>query len=118
METNVTGSVSLTGHLIPELFIGIDAFDGLVQSSITLSLDASATVAVNSTAGITDTSNSSAVVTPQGACVDVSTALAVNAGASADLFDIFKSGTSVNLFKQSFDLFNVGHFVSLCFTFR
>ncbi|KZV75519.1 hypothetical protein PENSPDRAFT_680989 [Peniophora sp. CONT] len=106
MDTNVAGSVSLTGHLIPELFIGINALDGLVESSITLSLDASATIAVNGTAGITDPSDSSAVVTPPGACVDISTALAVSASADADLLDIFKSGVSVDLFHKSFDLFN------------
>ncbi|KZV75520.1 hypothetical protein PENSPDRAFT_748414 [Peniophora sp. CONT] len=105
-DTNVTGSVSLTGHLIPELVIGIDAFEGLVQSSVTLSLDASATIAVNGTAGLTDSSNSSAIITAQGACVDVSTALAVSASASADLFDIFNTGVSVSLFDKSFDLFN------------
>ena len=108
-DTNITGSASLTGHLIPELVIGIDAFEGVVQSSITLSLDASATVAVNGTAGITDSSDSSAVITAPGACVDVSTALSVSAAASADLFDIFSSGASVSLFDKSFDLFNVSN---------
>ncbi|VDB99768.1 unnamed protein product [Peniophora sp. CBMAI 1063] len=105
-DTNITGSVSLTGHLIPELVIGIDAFEGVVQSSITLSLDASSTIAINGTAGITDSSNSSAIITPQGACVDVSTALDVSASASGNLFDIFSSGVSVDLFNKSFDLFN------------
>ena len=107
MDTNVTGSVSLTGHLIPELVIGIDAFEGVVKSSISLSLDASATVAVNGNAGISASTDSPAVLTSQGACVDISTALAVNAGASAGLFDIFNTGASVNLFKKSFDLYNV-----------
>ncbi|VDB99767.1 unnamed protein product [Peniophora sp. CBMAI 1063] len=106
MDTNVTGSISLTGHLIPELVIGIEVLEGAVKSEITLSLDASATVTVDGGADVTDTTGSSAVLTAQGACVDVSTALAVNAGASAGLLDIFSSGASVNLFDKSFDLYN------------
>lgn len=109
MDTNVTGSVSLTGHLIPELVIGIDAFKGPahVQAEFALSLDASATVTVNGTAGITSSTNSSAVATPPGACVDVGTALAVSAGVNTSLFGIFDADANVDLFNGSFGLYNV-----------
>lgn len=109
LDTNVTGSVSLTGHLIPELVIGLDAFKGAarIQSEFAFSLDASASVAVNNTEGIASGSNSSAVVSPPGACVDVSTALAVSAGVDAKLFGLFNWGPSVNLFDGSYDLYGV-----------
>ena len=54
-----------------------------------------------------DGSNSTGTSTATGAsgCVDVLTALSVNAGAEADFFKIFKASDRVSLFDQSFDLY-------------
>ena len=104
----MTGSVSLTGHLIPEFVIGIELGSGKasIQSEFALSLDASATLSMNDTAGVLDSSNSTAVIVPGGTCVDVSTALDVSAGVDIQVA-IFEDTPSVSLFDRSFDLYNV-----------
>ena len=87
--------------------LGIDAFEGIAKATVTLALDASATVAVNGSAHLPGKGSDSGFELADGACVDVSTALNVNAAADAGLFDIFSKGASVNLFSKTFDLFNV-----------
>lgn len=96
--------------------IGINAFEGVAQATITLSLDASATIALNGSANLPPTGSDSSVQIADGACVDVSTALLVSAGADAGLFNIFDKSTSVTLFSKSFDLFNVCQHILLCYT--
>ena len=70
--TDAGASVSVTGHLIPQIDIGLSAFGGIVSSSVFLNLDASLDLSV------TADNNGDAQ-----ACVDASTELAVNIGAKA-----------------------------------
>ena len=71
--------------------LGIDAFEGIANATVTLALDASATVAVNGSAHLPGKGSDSGFELADGACVDVSTALNVNAAADAGLFDIFSN---------------------------
>jgi hypothetical protein len=70
---------------------------------------------VNGTANVAtgsdvNNSTSGALQIPSTACLDVSSALDVSAGANADLFKIISKSDSVTLFSKSFDLFNVRDF--------
>ena len=94
--TDAGASVSVTGHLIPQIDIGLSAFGGIVSSSVFLNLDASLDLSVAAD------NNDDAQ-----ACVDASTELAVNIGAQAAFFDLFKASTSDTLFDKNFPLLQV-----------
>ena len=93
--TDAGASVSVTGHLIPQIDIGLSAFGGIVSSTVFLNLDASMDLSV--TADIDDAQ----------ACVDASTELAVNIGAEAAFFDLFNASTNETLFDKNFPLLQV-----------
>lgn len=80
-----------------QLSLGIDALDGVASATIFLDLDASATLQLQG----------NVQGTAEG-CVDLSTGLAVNAGAQGNFFDLFDDSTQVALFNRDFDIFNVG----------
>ena len=67
------------------------------SGKLALSLEASKSV---STSGYDNSSQF-------GGCVDLSSTLAVNAGADASLLSIFDKSESVTLFSKTFDLFKV-----------
>ena len=95
-----------TGHLIPELDIGLTAL-GIVSASVFLNLDASATFNV-STASSTS---------PQ-PCVTATTDLNVGVGAQGSFFNFFNSSTaSTSLFNKEFPLFQVRVFPCVPFFF-
>jgi hypothetical protein len=89
--------VSVTGHIIPQVDIGLSAFEGIVSSTVFLNLDASMDVSVSANSGKAQ------------ACVDASTELAVNIGAQASFFDLFDASTGKTLFEKNFPLFQVRH---------
>lgn len=91
--TDVSESVSVTGHIIPQVDIGLSAFEGIVSSTVFLNLDASMDVSVSANSGKAQ------------ACVDASTELAVNIGAQASFFDLFDASTGKTLFEKNFPLF-------------
>ena len=93
--TDASASVSVTGHLIPQIDIGLSAFGGIVSSSVFLNLDASMDLSVTADNGDAQ------------ACVDASTELAVNIGAQAAFFDLFNASTSDTLFDKNFPLLQV-----------
>ncbi|KAI0056899.1 hypothetical protein BV25DRAFT_1864173 [Artomyces pyxidatus] len=101
-------AANVEGHLIPTLNIGVNALNGAAEATVFLALDASATIALNTTAqaplSASTSAGASAGVTAQG-CVDVSTALNVNAGATANFLNLFDQSKTVSLFNQNFDLF-------------
>ncbi|KAI0037499.1 hypothetical protein FA95DRAFT_94316 [Auriscalpium vulgare] len=103
-------TANIEGHLIPSLNIGINALGGTAQATVFLNLDASATVALNSTAtarlSASNTAGGSAGASVQG-CVDISSALNVAGGASANFLNLFDQSKTVNLFQKNFDLFSV-----------
>jgi hypothetical protein len=87
-------SVSVTGRPIPQVDIGLSAFEGIASSTIFLTLDTSMDLSV------------SAKSAPSGgaqACVDASTELAVNIGAEAPLLDLSDaSSTGETVFEKTF----------------
>ncbi|KAI0668758.1 hypothetical protein C8Q78DRAFT_245368 [Trametes maxima] len=108
VSPNVTSHGQVAAHLIPSLAFGISAIGGKVKATVNLDLDADAALDLSLTAA----AKASAATNGQkdkgaafGGCVDITSGLAVNAGADADFFSIFKKGTSVPLFQKTFDLF-------------
>lgn len=93
-----------------QLAFGIDVLGGLADASINLDLDTSAKLTLTGQASAnlsTSTNGTSSTTDSFSGCVDVSSTLAVNAGASGSFFDLFNPSTSVTLFSKTFDLFNV-----------
>ncbi|KAH8997662.1 hypothetical protein EDB86DRAFT_3076463 [Lactarius hatsudake] len=102
--TDAGASVNVTGHLIPQIDIGLSALGGIASTTVFLNLDASASLTVSSDA---DGSRGDKTVAPAGgarACVDANTELAVNVGAQASFFDLFNASTGTTLFDKSFPL--------------
>ncbi|KAH9060372.1 hypothetical protein EDB83DRAFT_2520372 [Lactarius deliciosus] len=102
--TDAGASVKVTGHLIPQIDIGLSALGGIASTIVFLNLDASASLTVSADA---DGSRSDKTMAPAGgarACVDANTELAVNVGAQASFFDLFNASTSTTLFDKSFPL--------------
>ncbi|KAI0319873.1 hypothetical protein OF83DRAFT_1169791 [Amylostereum chailletii] len=104
-NTSVTGDATISAHLTPTLDIGLDAFSGIASATLSLTLDATATLEVNGTATAITAKGQPADVSAKG-CVDVRSGLDVSAGANAGLFGLFDESTSVTLFSKTFDLFN------------
>ncbi|KAN0134687.1 hypothetical protein V8E53_007472 [Lactarius tabidus] len=90
-------SVSVTGHLIPQVDIGLSAFGGIASADVFLNLDASMDLSVSANSGDAQ------------ACVDASTGLAVNIGAENSFFDLFDASMSDTLFEKNFPLLQVRH---------
>ncbi|KAH8985711.1 hypothetical protein EDB92DRAFT_2027166 [Lactarius akahatsu] len=102
--TDAGASVSVTGHLIPQIDIGLSALGGIASTTVFLNLDASASLTVSADA---DGSRGDKTAAPAGgaqACVDANTELAVNVGAQASFFDLFNASTGTTLFDKSFPL--------------
>jgi hypothetical protein len=95
--TKEGASVSVTGHLIPQVDIGLSAFGNVASSTVFLNLDASMDLSVSTNSG------------GEQACVGASTELAVNIGAEASFFDLFDASTGKTLFKKDFPLLQVRH---------
>ncbi|KAI0364910.1 hypothetical protein BV20DRAFT_973864 [Pilatotrama ljubarskyi] len=107
VSPNVTAHGQVAAHLIPSLAFGISAIDDKVKATINLDLDSDAALDLSLTAAAeasTSTKGNDAG-TAFGGCVDITSGLAVTAGADADFFSLFKKGTSVTLFQHTFDLF-------------
>ena len=107
--TDASASASVTGHLIPQVNIGLSAFGGIVSSTVFLNLDAS--MGLNVSANVDGRAGNN-VTAPAGcaqACVDANTELAVNIGAQASFFDLFNASTGTTLFDKSFPLLQVRH---------
>ncbi|KAF8266395.1 hypothetical protein EI94DRAFT_1803173 [Lactarius quietus] len=101
--TDAGASVGVTGHLIPQIDIGLSAFGGIASSTVFLNLDASMGLNVSASADECDGNNAATPAGPQ-ACVDANTELAVNIGAQASFFDLFDASTGTTIFDKSFPL--------------
>ena len=84
-----------TGHLIPQVDVGLTAFS-IIKSSVFLNLDASADFTI-----VTSTANDAH------ACASANTTLDVGVGAQASFFHIFGASVSKSLFNESFPLLQV-----------
>ncbi|TFY62936.1 hypothetical protein EVG20_g6519 [Dentipellis fragilis] len=106
VSPDLSGSASVSAHLIPQLNIGLDVLS-IASANIFLDLDASATLSVNgSLKGNEAVGGILTGATSADGCADVSTGLNVHAGADASLFGFFNPSTQVSLFSKNFDLFD------------
>jgi hypothetical protein len=93
---DVGATVEITGHLIPQLELGLTALGGVVSAGVFVNLDASADVAVaTSTASDAQT------------CVSANTTLNVGIGVEGSFFDLFDDSVSDSLFNATFPLLQV-----------
>jgi hypothetical protein len=104
---DVGASLEITGHLIPQLELGLTALGGVASANVFVNLDASADIAV-STSTTSD---------PQ-TCVSANTTLNVGIGAEGSFFGLFDDSVSDSLFNTTFPLLQVriSHFL-LCSLF-
>ncbi|KAJ6531441.1 hypothetical protein DFH09DRAFT_1370588 [Mycena vulgaris] len=102
----------VTGRLIPELKLGLEAFT-FVEASVYLDLEATASIALDlnavANATVTGTGKAGANGSVDG-CVDIGAAFSVNVGAEGSLFDIISDSIKYPLFSDDWDLY------SKCFT--
>jgi hypothetical protein len=98
ISTNPDIGVTLeaTGHLIPQVDVGLSALGGAASTTVFLNLDAS----VDFTIGTTTTSGAQA-------CANADTALNVGVGAQASFFNLFDASVTDSLFKTTFPLLQV-----------
>ena len=100
-------AVSESNLFLTQIEFGIDAL-GLAKADVQLDLDASGKLALSLEAGATaatSTNGTSYVSEEFGGCVDLSSTLAVTAGADGSFLGLFDKSTSVTLFSKTFDLF-------------
>jgi hypothetical protein len=93
---DVGATFEATGHLIPQVDIGLDALGGIASTSVFLNLDASTDFTVSTT--------SIASAQP---CVSASTDLNVGVGAQGSFFDLFNASVGTSLLNKKFPLFQV-----------
>ncbi|KAH8923602.1 hypothetical protein BT69DRAFT_1262291 [Atractiella rhizophila] len=110
VSPEATASGTLEFHLIPSISIGLDALS-IAKAEVFLNLDSSATLNANlAVTGPEINQNLSVPITasdPQfSGCLDIAAGLDVNAGASADFFDIFKKDATISLFSKDFQILN------------
>ncbi len=101
---DASASVRVTGHLIPQVDIGLSALGGIASTTVFLNLDASTDLNVFANADGSRGNNTAAPAGGAQACVDANTELAVNIGAQASFFDFFDESTGATLFDKSFPL--------------
>ncbi|KAF7794340.1 hypothetical protein EIP86_005474 [Pleurotus ostreatoroseus] len=104
----VAAQASLEAHVIPNIAFGINVLGKLADANINLDLDTSAKLSMSLQAGANlskSTNGTSSAADQFDGCVDVSSTLAVNAGADASFLDLFDPSTTVSLFSKTFDLF-------------
>ena len=102
---DVSATFKASGHLVPEVDIGLSALGGAASVNLFLNLDAQADFVV--------TTGSTASPQP---CVNASTNLNVGVGADGQFFDLFNSSVGTSLFNKDFPLFQV-RAMSSCFVF-
>ena len=93
--TGIGATFDATGHLIPQVDIGLKALGGIVSTGVFLNLDASA-----------DFSMSNGTASSQ-QCVNANTNLNVSVGAQGSFFSLFNASVGASLFDKDFQLFQV-----------
>jgi hypothetical protein len=91
-------SVSVTGRPIPQVDIGLSAFEGIASSTIFLTLDTSMDLSVSAKSAISGGAQ---------ACVDASTELAMNIGAEAPLLDLSDASSTGETLQENLPLLQV-----------
>jgi hypothetical protein len=106
---DVGATFEATGHLIPQVDIGLSALGGIASTTVFLNLDASADFTVSTTS----------IASPQ-PCVNASSDLNVGVGAQGSFFDLFNASVGTSLFDKEFPLFQVrarSYHILICFPF-
>lgn len=98
--------ITVLGGKLAQATIGLDVD---ASAKLSMSLEASAEVSTEvSTNGTTgNTTTGSTKSGSVGGCIDLSTGVAVKAGADGNFLSLFDASTSVTLVSKEFDLFNV-----------
>ncbi|KLO13395.1 hypothetical protein SCHPADRAFT_366949 [Schizopora paradoxa] len=106
VDPSVTAKATLEAHLIPTLSMGVTVL-GKDIASLFLDLDTGIEVALNATAGAdlsASTDGSATASESTEACVDVSSPISFNVGATGDLPGLSNSPT-FPIFQKSFDIY-------------
>ncbi|KAF7292065.1 hypothetical protein MIND_01232600 [Mycena indigotica] len=106
VQPSIKTSGTVSGHLIPQLTLGLNAFSGIAKAQVYLNLDASTGIDLSLSASAnasTGTSGNAASGTVDG-CVDISAGLGVNVGASGSLFGLIGEG-EYPLYSGAWDLY-------------
>jgi hypothetical protein len=93
---DIGATFEATGHLIPQVDIGLSTLGDLASASVFLNLDASTNFTVSTT--------TTAIAQP---CVTVSADLNVGVGVEGSVFDLFDASVGMSLFDEKFPLFQV-----------
>lgn len=90
--TGIGATFDATGHLMPQVDIGLKALGGIVSTAVFLNLDASAEFSL---------SNGTASAQK---CVEANTNINVSVGARGSFFSLFKASVGASLFDKDFQL--------------
>ncbi|KAJ7150538.1 hypothetical protein C8R43DRAFT_887267 [Mycena crocata] len=128
-DTKAAATGTVEGHIVPAINLGISAL-GVVDATVFLNLDASATMTlkVDAQAVYSDDAPTSASLDAPAAASEVavstdssasfggsfviSAGLDVNAGATGSFFGLFDKSTKVSLFKKNFELLRVRYSIN------
>jgi hypothetical protein len=104
---DVGDTFTMTGHLIPQLEVGLSAFDGKDSTSVFVKLDSAVVYGV-----ATSTENDAQ------ACASANTTLGIAVGAQGSFFNVFDATVQKSLFNANDPLLEVriNHFL-LCSSF-
>ncbi|KLO17807.1 hypothetical protein SCHPADRAFT_151790 [Schizopora paradoxa] len=106
LDPSITAKATLEAHLIPTLSLGLSAFDNTVN--VFVDLDAGLEVDLNATVSgdlSVSTSGSASASESAKACVDISSPISINVGATGDLFGIIDESTSIPIYEKTFDIY-------------
>ncbi|KAJ7069112.1 hypothetical protein C8F01DRAFT_1047778 [Mycena amicta] len=104
----VKAAGNLTGHLIPQLTLGLNAFSGIATAEAYLNLDANAALGLSveaSASASTSTSGSNSTSGSVDGCVDISAGLSVDVGADGSLFGLLSGSATYPLYSGEWELY-------------
>ncbi len=95
-DPNVGATLTVSGHLIPQVSLGLNALDGAASASVFLDVDASL--------GLTGSVANAASPQP---CLSGNADINVGVGAQGSFFGLFDASAGQSLFDKNFPLFQV-----------
>ncbi|KLO16502.1 hypothetical protein SCHPADRAFT_937851 [Schizopora paradoxa] len=105
LDPSVSAEATLEAHLIPTLGFGISAFDN--SATVFVDLDAGLEIDLNATVegAVTISTGGGSASESAEACIDVSSPISFNVGASGNFFDIISGSTSIEIFEETFEIY-------------
>ncbi|KAM5537467.1 hypothetical protein V8D89_008794 [Ganoderma adspersum] len=108
VSPGITTSAKLAVHLVPTISFGVNLEIVDTEATVSVGLDAQAALALalsaSASASATTGSVSNSAQADFGGCVNVTTGLAVSAGADAGLFALFDAGIAYQLWGDAWQL--------------